>query len=272
MSMPDLTAATFLMGALSGAMGALLGLGGGVFLVPILVLGLGVKFQQAAAVSLFAVIATSSTVTAARVGRALVNLRLGMTLEVATAAGGLTGGLTAQWLSPKTLQLLFAAVSFLMAAAVLLRPDKSGLHDDADPGPLGGRFIDERTGKSITYRVKRLPLALFASFLAGNVSTLLGIGGGIIKVPVLVAWCGIPLRVAAATSGFMIGVTAVSGAIIYLGHGAVVPQLAAAAVIGTQIGSVAGLHASVRTPTSNLRRLLAAVLATVGMLMLWRTR
>ena len=64
----------------------------------------------------------------------------------------------------------------------------------------------------MTYRVKRLPLAIVASFVAGNVSSLLGIGGGIIKVPVLNAWCGVPLRAAAATSAFMIGVTATAGA------------------------------------------------------------
>ena len=72
----------------------------------------------------------------------------------------------------------------------------------------------------MTYRVKRLPLALAASFVAGNVSSLLGIGGGFIKVPVLNAWCGVPLRAAAATSAFMIGVTATAGAVIYYGHGA----------------------------------------------------
>src|SRR4029450_13098814 len=86
---------TFAMGIVSGLMGSMLGLGGGVFLVPFLILGLGLKFQGAAGVSLFAVISTSSTVTAARAGRELINLRLGMVLEVATAAGGLTGGFAA---------------------------------------------------------------------------------------------------------------------------------------------------------------------------------
>ena len=87
----------------------------------------------------------------------------------------------------------------------------------ADPGVLGGRYHEEESGGTVTYRVKRLPLAIAASFVAGNVSSLLGIGGGIIKVPVLNAWCGIPLRAAAATSAFMIGVTATAGAMIYYG-------------------------------------------------------
>ena len=94
----------------------------------------------------------------------------------------------------------------------------------------------------MTYRVKRLPLAVVASFVAGNVSSLLGIGGGIIKVPVLNAWCGIPLRAAAATSAFMIGVTATAGAVIYYGRGQLEPALAAAAVLGVQLGSWGGMR------------------------------
>ena len=96
----------------------------------------------------------------------------------------------------------------------------------------------------MTYRFKRLPLALAASFVAGNVSSLLGVGGGFIKVPVLNAWCGVPMRAAAATSAFMIGVTATAGAIIYYGHGVLVPGLAAAAR-GRSAGRIASRHARV---------------------------
>ena len=71
---------------------------------------------------------------------------------------------------------------------------------NVDPGPLGGRFHDEESGGDVVYRVRRLPVALGASFLAGNVSAAFGIGGGILKVPVLTAWCGVPMRVSAATS------------------------------------------------------------------------
>src|SRR5919199_5474555 len=99
----------------------------------------------------------------------------------------------------------------------------------------------KRRAAGWTYRVKRVPVALVASFLAGNVSSLLGIGGGIVKVPVLNAWCGVPLRAAAATSAFMIGVTATAGAVIYYGHGQLMPALAAAAVLGVQLGSWAGM-------------------------------
>jgi uncharacterized membrane protein YfcA len=268
---PGAALLTLLMGTLSGSLGAMLGIGGGVFLVPFLILVVGLPFHQAAAVSLAAVIATSTAVSAATAGKQLINLRLGMVLEVATAAGGLGGGLTAMALSPRALQVVFAIVAILVAAAVMRRTESQELPHDADVGALGGRYTDERTGQIVTYRVHRLPAALAASFVAGNLSTLLGIGGGVVKVPVLVTWCGIPMRVAAATSAFMIGVTATSGAVIYYGHGEMIPALAASAVLGTQLGSTLGLRAAARAQARGLRLLLAAVLIVVAILMLVRS-
>jgi len=268
---PTVAAITIAMGVVSGVLGAMLGIGGGVFLVPFLVLIIGLPFKSAAAVSLAAVIATSSTVTAAKAGRHLMNLRLGMILEVATAAGGLAGGLTAQTLSPSTLQLLFAVTAVAVAAAVVRRkPPEERSSTVADVGRLGGEYLDELTGRSVRYRVQRIPAGLAASFLAGNLSTLLGVGGGIIKVPVLVTWCGVPMRVAAATSAFMIGVTATSGAVIYYGHGHLIPALAAAAIVGTQAGSAWGLRLSARAQAGGLRKLLAGVLVIVAVLMVVR--
>src|SRR4029450_12989141 len=106
-------------------------------------------------------------------------------------------------------------------------------------------------------------LAVVASFLAGNVSSLLGIGGGIIKVPILNAWCGMPLRAAAATSAFMIGVTATAGAVIYYGRGQLEPSLAAAAVIGVQLGSWVALRYGSGVPVKWLKVLMAIVLVAV---------
>jgi uncharacterized membrane protein YfcA len=93
----------FIAGAVAGSLGALLGLGGGVFLVPFLNLGLGFPFTVAAAISLTTVIATSSSVSAGRAGKHLINMKLGMLLEVATAGGSLLGGLTAQLIGQATL-------------------------------------------------------------------------------------------------------------------------------------------------------------------------
>jgi uncharacterized protein len=267
-----LAAIIFAAGAIAGALGALLGLGGGVFLVPFLNLVLKFPFTAAAAISLTTVIATSSTVSAGRAGKQLINMRLGMLLEVATAAGSFLGGVTAQFVSQSVLQRLFGLVAVVVALIMLSRLRRRNVILDpaADPGVLGGRYHEDESGGTVTYRVKRLPLAVAASFVAGNVSSLLGIGGGIIKVPVLNAWCGIPLRAAAATSAFMIGVTATAGATIYYGHGQLEPALAAAAVLGVQLGSWGGMKFGAAASAKWLKILMAAVLFIVSAMMFIR--
>ena len=263
--------AVMAMGALAGLLGALLGLGGGVFLVPFLVVVQGLPFRQAAGISLMTVIATSSAVSARSTGKQLINLRLGMVLEVGTTLGGLFGGLTAQVLSQRTLTALFAIVTAIIAVVMLLRLEKRNvILDGDDSGRLGGRFHDPETGREVVYRVKRLPLGLFVSFLAGNVSGLLGVGGGILKVPALVSWCGVPMRAAAATSALMIGVTAVATAPIYNAHGDILPSLAAGAVLGVLAGSQGGLRLAARLHVRWLKVLMVVVLGLVSAMMFAR--
>jgi uncharacterized membrane protein YfcA len=271
---PALALIIFVAGVIAGAMGSLLGLAGGVFLVPFLNLGLNFSFPVAAAISLTTVIATSSSVSAVRSREHVINLRLGMLLEVATAGGSLLGGITAQLIEPAHLQKLFGLTMAAIAATMMTRLNRRNviLDPSVDPGSLGGRYVEQESGGEVRYRVKRLPLAMIASFVAGNVSSLLGIGGGVIKVPVLNAWCGVPLRVAAATSAFMIGVTATPGAIIYYGRGQLIPALAAAAVLGVQLGSWRALQLAPKVPAKWLKLLMAIVLGIVAILMFVRPR
>jgi uncharacterized membrane protein YfcA len=265
-------AIVFVAGTIAGTLGAMLGLGGGIFLVPFLNLAMNFPLQAAAAISLTTVIATSSSVSAGRAGKQLINMRLGMVLEVATAAGSLLGGITAQMLRQSTLQILFGSTSAVVAVIMVSRLRRRNVILDpaVQPGVLGGRYHEDESGGTVVYRVKRMPVALFASFLAGNVSSLLGVGGGVIKVPVLNAWCGVPMRAAAATSAFMIGVTATAGAVIYYGRGELVPGLAAAAVLGVQLGSWVGMHAAKRTSAKWLKVMMAAVLVVVAVMMFAR--
>ena len=117
-----------------------------------------------------------------------------------------------------------------------------------------------------------LALIIFGSGVAaGGVGALLGIGGGVLKVPALNAWCGIPVRAAAATSAFMIGVTATGGAIIYYGRGDLPVLAAAPAILGVQLGSWFGLRLTDRVPAKWLKVLLVVVLLTVTVLMFTRS-
>jgi uncharacterized protein len=269
---PLLSFIIFAAGVIAGGLGALLGLGGGIFLVPFLNLVLNFPITAAAAISLTTVIATSSSVSAGRTGKHLINMRLGMLLEVVTAAGSLLGGVTAQMLAQTTLQRLFGITAMLVALIMMTRLKRRNVILDpaADTGKLGGEYFEDESGGVVKYRVKRLPVAILASFFAGNVSSLLGIGGGIIKVPILNAWCGVPLRAAAATSAFMIGVTATAGAIIYYGRGQIIPVLAAAAVLGVQVGTWGGMRIGQRASALWLKVMMAAILVVVSGLMFVR--
>jgi uncharacterized membrane protein YfcA len=263
---PSIVAIVMSAGAVAGCAGALLGLGGGVFLVPFLNAALGLDFKTAAAISLVTVIATSSAVSAGTAGLNLINLRLGMLLEVASAAGGVAAAITVGYISDVALERGFAVLAALIAILTLTRLEQRNviLDVDADPGTLGGRFHEDESGRDVVYRVKRLPVALGISFVAGNVSAAFGIGGGILKVPVLTAWCGVPMRAAAATSSLMIGVTAVASVPIQYANGYVNPPLAAAAVLGVLIGSRAGLWFGVRARSRSLKLLMALILTLVS--------
>jgi uncharacterized membrane protein YfcA len=229
-------------GVAAGGVGALLGIGGGVFFVPLLHVALGFPLRTAAAVSLTTVIATSSSVSAGRAGEQLINLRLGMVLEVATVAGSLLGGLTAHFFSETTLQRLFGVVTLLAACAVLARVNRRNVLLDpaVDPGQLGGRFHEDESGapsriassgcrSRCSRRSPRATCGRRCSASAAACSRC--------RAEYLVRHSGAG---AAATSAFMIGVTATGGAIIYYGRGDLPVLAAAPAILGVQLDPGSG--------------------------------
>ena len=260
-------------GAVAGSLGAMLGIGGGVFLIPLLNVGLGLPFKTAAGISLMTVIATSNVVAANAASRRVVNLRLGMLLQVAAVAGGLSGALIVERLEVRTLYIVFASVTAVIAVVMLSRLDRRNviLDSSIDPGALGGRFFEDESGREVAYRVRRLPAAFGVSLGGGVVSGLLGIGGGILQVPALNAWCGVPMRVAAATTAAMIGITALGSAPIYYARGHIAAPLAAAAVLGVLAGSRLGLWYGARARAKNLKLLMALVLAAVAVIYFYQS-
>jgi uncharacterized membrane protein YfcA len=267
----EVIALVILVGAVAGGLGSTLGLGGGVFLVPFLNVVLGFPLNVAAGVGLATVVATSSVVARGTAQRGVVNLRLGMVLQIAAAAGGYFGGSVARRVPEHVLQITFAAVTAVIAALMLSRLEKRNviLDTSIDPGRFGGRYYEEESGQQVVYRTRRMPAALGVSLAAGSISGLLGIGGGILQVPALNTWCGVPLRVAAATSAIMIGITAAASAPLYYARGDIIPPMAAAAVIGTFMGSRAGLWLGGRARAKWLKLLMAAVLAFVAITFLF---
>jgi uncharacterized membrane protein YfcA len=274
--LPDDTLITLTVmaaGAIAGSLGAMLGIGGGVFLIPLLNVGLGLPFKTASGISLMTVIATSNVVAASAASRRVVNLRLGMLLQVAAVAGGLSGALIVERLEVRTLYIVFASVTAVIAVVMLSRLDRRNviLDSSIDPGALGGRFYEDESGREVVYRVRRLPAAFGVSLGGGIVSGLLGIGGGILQVPALNAWCGVPMRVAAATTASMIGITALGSAPIYYARGHIAASLAAAAVLGVLAGSRLGLWYAARARAKKLKLLMALVLAAVAVIYFYQS-
>lgn len=241
-----------LVGLIVGALGAMLGIGGGVLLIPLLTGFLGVPIKTAIGTSILSVIATSSAAGAVYVGRGLTHSRLAMVLEIATTAGALAGGITAVLISPHLLTALFALVLVYVSYSMrkLPRQDKTAV----PTGVMDTSYVDPLTGEAVTYGIRRLRLGMGASFIAGNISGLLGIGGGIIKVPIMSLVMGVPLRASIATSNFMIGITAATSAIIYFAKGYIDPTIAIPTALGVLAGAQLGTRLGGRLRSSKLKQ------------------
>lgn len=245
-----------------GIFGSLLGLGGGLLIVPLLTLGFGLPLREAIGVSLVCVIVTSGASAGVFLERRVANLRLGMTLELFTATGALLGGLVAFLLDERVLAGLFS-VLLTYVAVTMLRPRSSPVDpavaaSEADMPVRTGSFVDSLSGPG--YRVGRLRAGMVGSVGAGVASALLGIGGGLIKVPVLHVVMGVPLRVATATSNLVIGITASTSAWIYLLRGGIDPYAAGPTSVGVFIGATIGSRIAHRVDLRALRVLFTVVL------------
>jgi len=251
-----------IVGFAGGVFGSMVGLGGGVFIIPSLTLFLDVPIHNAIAASLLAVVATSTTAAAAYVRDDLSNMRLGMTMETMTVTGALVGGLVGAWLSKGALSAIFGSIMIAVAVYMGLRQRNVRLPpvDDEDLGALGASYYDRNLAAAVSYKVRRLPVGMAASFVAGGVSGLLGVGGGFLKVPVMVLAMGVPVRAAVSTSSFMIGVTACAGSAVYLARGLVDPVVTVPIVLGVTIGAYLGSKLTLRVKSSLLAMILALVL------------
>jgi len=235
-------------GLAAGAFGSLLGLGGGVLIVPLLTLGFDLPLREAIGVSLACVVATSAAAASTYLERRVADLRLAMRLELFTAAGAVAGGLLAFALDEQLLAGLFALV-LVYVAATMVRKAVSQAVPDATP---------EATSSPAT--PQNLPLGAAGSTFGGVVSGLLGIGGGVIVVPLMHLGLGLPLRVATATSTVMIAVTAAASGIVYLVRGGIDPYVLGPTAVGVFVGAALGSRSAERIDLRILRLLFIAVL------------
>jgi uncharacterized membrane protein YfcA len=265
----------FIISLATGAVGALLGLGGGVFMVPLLVFLLGVPLQLASGASILAVLATSIAAAAKYVKDDMTNMRLGFFLELATTVGALMGALAVPFVSDHILRIVFG-LTLVYAAGTMFNQLRNGernwVHASndrlAERLNLGGSYYDLARGETIEYGVSRTPVTFGISYVAGVISGLLGIGGGGVKVPAMNVVGNIPMKAAVATSNFMIGVTAAASALVYIRHQYCDAFIAAPVVLGTLIGASIGARFTNRVRGIALKKTFAVMLFIVAIRMI----
>jgi uncharacterized membrane protein YfcA len=250
--------ALLVTGVVAGILGALLGLGGGIFLVPALTLLFHLPIHIAVGTSLVGVIATSAGVAAIAPRGRGADVPLALRLEVLTAAGAMAGGLLAGEVSAQLLSVLFALVVFTTAGYLFYKARKRA---DAN--------VQERLFYS-NYHLHHWSAGMAVSSLAGMISGLLGVGGGFVKVPVMYAIMGAPLGVATATSNFMVGITAVASVFVYYGRGDIHPLVVIPTALGVFAGAMLGVYILPRLRVAWLRLGLIGLLVMIGIQMLVR--
>ena len=263
-------------GLVAGLLGALLGLGGGVFVVPALTLMFGLPTPTAIGTSNVAVIATSTAGASTYVRNRLTNIRLGLLLLTTTTAAALISSLLVSVLPSQVLSGLFAVVLFYVAYTMLLGGRRAAKDSQPLPerGPipdtlgLGASYHDPATGQTEVYAPHRIRTGISISALAGVVAGLLGVGGGIVQMPVMNLLMGVPLKVATGTSNFMIGITATSAALVRYAQGDVDPLVAVPTALCVFLGARVGAWLVPRTPSARLKAIFGWVAVVIAVLML----
>lgn len=264
----DIELSILLALAAAGAsiLGSMLGLGGGVFIVPLFSLFLGVDPKIAVGASAIAVVTNSVVGSTRHLRNRFVNVRLSMLLEISTAIGAIVGALIAVAVSAGFLEALLGVV-LLYAAWTMLRgrsieiPDT--LPDDPDPWQLRDSF-PEKSGRVVSYIPQRVPLGIGASSGAGMISGMLGIGGGVVQVPMMNLLMKVPLRAAAGSSSFMVGMTAVATATVFYASGNIDPQVTVPAMLGVLVGSNVGSMLTKRLKVDRLVMIFVVVMVYLG--------
>lgn len=269
-SVPLLELGLFLVSFLAGGFGALVGLGGGVLLVPAMVILFGFNIHYAIGASIVSVIATSSGAAAAYVRDHITNIRVAILLEVATTLGALGGAALSTKASPHFLYLLFSTLLLISAGMMVFvkRKEHSGIRSEKSTLErylrLDSSYPDRFLGREISYVVTRVPLGFLLMLAAGLLSGLLGIGSGVLKVPAMDTAMGLPMKVSSATSNFMIGVTAAASAGPYLLRGNILPILAAPVALGVLTGSWVGARWMNRIGGATIRWIFVGTLLVVA--------
>ena len=260
-----------LLGAYAaGLLGSLTGLGGGVIVIPLLTLAFGIDFHYAIGAALVASIATSSGSASAYVKEGMTNIRLGMFLEIATSVGAVLGAVIALWMPTNVIAVIFGGVLFFTAVMQnRQKVDHVGVKGSALAMKLK-LFGSYPTKEGVqNYELTNVPGGFLVMVVAGALSGLLGIGSGVLKVLAMDSCMKVPFKVSTTTSNFMIGVTAVTSAVVYLQRGYIEPGIAFPIMVGVLGGALTGAKLLKHLNVSLLRKIFAVAILLVAVNMIY---
>lgn len=258
---PGIELAILGIAAGAGVLGGMVGLGGAVFMVPIFSTLLGIPIKAAIAASALAVIVNSVGSAAVYLDYRMVNLRLGLLLLTAAAAGAIAGALLVTRAPTNLLRVVFAFT--LLGMVILLNLHRAGakfIRTDTDRWGFASTFLDPAEGREVKYVPQHIALGTVVSIGAGVLSGLLGVGGGFMQVPMMNILMRVPVKAAAATSSFITGATVVGSVLLYYANGLMSPQVAIPAVLGIFLGSQVGPRIGRRVRGYWIRRVLSLIL------------
>ena len=265
---PLILAGLIVLGLCSGIFGALFGLGGGVIFVPVLMLIFGLEPTEAVAISLIGIIAGSVGASTVLVDRGLSNVRLGLLLEITTCVGAIAGAIIATYLDSWILMVLFSVIIIYSGIRMIVNPERTVEPSSGEDTPLTFRYRDESVGEDVRYEVQNVGSGMGLYTIAGALSSMTGVGGGAVKVPLMNIHMHVPMKAASSTSSYMIGITAFSGAITYFFAGEVILAYAACVAIGAFAGSLIGARYARKIPARHLRKYFSIVLFAMAILVL----
>jgi uncharacterized membrane protein YfcA len=278
-----------LIGLFAGFVGSIVGIGGGILIVPLLSIALKIPIKLAIGTSIVAVLGTSISASRQFFKKNVTNVPLGLTLEIPTTIGSIVGSLTIAYLGNRVVFIIFGIFTIFSGIFTYLKNQissskagignnkillKNNLDDNLNitnkkiRSIYDSEYYEESTNERIKYRVKNIHYGSIASIFAGLSSGLLGVGGGIIKVPAMNIFMGVPIKVATATSNYMIGITAVVSSIIYFYNGYINPVITIPVVIGVLAGGTIGSLIAGKLKSKNIVLFLLIIFLTIGIVML----
>ena len=257
---------------LAGLLGALTGLGGGVVVIPVLILLFHIDIHFAMGAALISVLATASGTATAYLRQGLTNLRIGMFLETAAVIGALCGALLVPFIPVTFLTVLLSFVLFFSAYLTFQRKEEHEQYHHSHPWAVALKLDGCYTVKSNLeqrYYVQHVPQSLCIMGIAGLLAGLLGIGSGTLKVLAMDQALRLPYKVATTTSNFMIGITAATTAGIYFSHGYIAPAIAFPVMLGVLAGSFIGAKLLIKIHTKTLRLIFSIIICFIGLQLIY---